>query len=276
MPGSISVVVTVLNEAKHLPDLLDSLTVQEGPFEVLIVDAGSRDGTQEIVRRFAREHPEVRLLEHAGRRGASRNAGARAATGDFLAFIDGDCIANPNWLRRLRQHAHPKRVLAGRTVTMGYWAFERLQRVELEHRGQDVTYPSCNLLYPTGAFLSIGGFDERFVTAEDIDLNFRAVEHGLAIQYEAGALVYHRARDSAMGFLSQAFWNGYGRKQLTLKHGALWRQYSLRDLARAQLSLWGLLRMTSAVLGYLRCRLKENRREWMAPHVSPALKGAHA
>ncbi len=275
MPASVSIVVTTLNEAKHLPDLLDSLAAQEPPFEVLIVDAGSTDGSQDLVRRFARHDDRFKLLHVPGRRGTSRNVGAERATGTYLAFIDGDCIANAHWLRRLRENAEPKAVVAGRTTVFGYWAFERLQRVELEHRGHDVSVPSSNLLYPRDAFLRIGGFDERFITAEDIDLNFRAVEAGLRIKIANDAIVYHRARDSVTGFLRQAYWNGYGRKQLTLKHGALWSEYSLRQLAQAQLHFWGLLRLISALTGYMSCRLRENHGQWKGRPLA-ATAEAHA
>jgi glycosyltransferase AglI len=265
MPAPVSVVVTVLNEAKHLPDLLDSLAAQEDPFEVLVVDAGSRDGSVALVEARARADERFRLVHHPASRGASRNVGAARATGDYLAFIDGDCIANPFWLRRLREHAAPRGIVAGRTVVFGYWAFERLQRVELPHKGLDVTHPSSNLLYPRKAFLELDGFDPRFVTAEDIDLNYRAVERGLDLAYAPDALVYHRARDSVMGFLRQAFWNGYGRKQLTLKHGKLWTQYSFRRMIQQELNFWGLLRMSAAVLGYVRCLLRESDRDWGPP-----------
>lgn len=265
----VSVIVTVLNEERHLPDLLDSLAGQEPPFEVLIVDAGSRDRTPQIVEAFGKTHDAFHFLVRPGSRGEGRNYAAQLARGEYLAFIDGDCIANAFWLQRLREAARPDTITAGRTPLIGYWAFEKLQRVELPHRGQDVTVPSCNLLYPKEAFHAIGGFDPRFVTAEDIDLNFRAVEAGYRIATAETAVVYHRARESITGFLGQAFWNGYGRKQLTLKHGALWRQYRLKSLVQQQLNPWGLLRAVSGVLGYLGCRLRETRRDWRLPAPTP-------
>jgi glycosyltransferase involved in cell wall biosynthesis len=258
----ISVIVTVLNEGKHLRDLLESLVVQEGPYEVIVVDAGSTDSSQEIVRRFGQEFPGFRLLVAPGSRGFSRNHGVERAQGEYIAFIDGDCIANAFWLKHLREQAAPGKVVAGRSVRIGYWAFERLERVELLRRGYDITFPSSNLLYPRAAFQRLDGFDARFVTAEDIDLNFRAVEAGLAIVEVRDAIVYARARDSVSGFLRQAYWNGYGRKQLTLKHGGLWSEYSLRRMFNGQVNFWPLMRMTSAVVGYLTCLMRENKRQW--------------
>jgi glycosyltransferase involved in cell wall biosynthesis len=254
-----SVVVTVRNEARHIADLLDSLVVQEPPFEVLIIDADSTDATRDIVKRYVARYPFIRLIEHGGRRGESRNRGAREAKGQILAFIDGDCIANPFWLKQIRLSLGGADVAAGRTIQIGYWAFESLGRVELDHKGYDVTYPSCNLGYWKEVFEAAGGFDDNFHTAEDIDLNFRAVDAGAKIAPNDDAIVYHRARDTITKFLKQAYWNGYGRKQLTLKHGNLWGQYSFKKMIRSQFSFWGILRLGSASLGYTAAKIKERR-----------------
>jgi glycosyltransferase involved in cell wall biosynthesis len=256
----VSVIVTVRNEARHVSDLLDSLVVQEPPFEVLVIDADSTDETREIVKRYIVRYPFLRLLEHGGRRGEARNRGAKEANGQVLAFIDGDCIANPFWLRQLRQTLEGADVAAGRTIQIGYWAFEALGRVELDHKGYDVTYPSCNLGYWKEVYEAAGGFDDHFHTAEDIDLNFRAVDAGAKIASNDHAIVYHRARDTITKFLKQAYWNGYGRKQLTLKHGNLWGQYSFKKMIKSQFNFWGILRLGSASLGYTIAKLKEPRR----------------
>jgi glycosyltransferase involved in cell wall biosynthesis len=255
-----SIVVTVRNEARHIADLLDSLVVQEPPFEVVIVDAESTDGTADIIRSYAARFPNIRLVERATRRGGGRNLGVQEASGEVVAFIDGDCIANPFWLQQLRRALATADVAAGRTIQIGYWAFESLNRVELEHQGYDVTFPSCNLAYWKQTFEKAGGFDDSFHTAEDIDLNYRAVDIGATLRYNGDAIVYHRARDTITKFLKQAYWNGYGRKQLTLKHGNLWSQYSFGRMVRSQASFWGLLRLGTASLGYLVAKIKEPRR----------------
>ncbi len=259
-PVPITAVVTVYNEIKNLRDLLDSLQAQTGPFEVVLVDAGSTDGTLERSREYAEEWKGLTVLEKEGKRGACRNHGVEHASGELVAFIDGDCIANPFWADHLRRAYQEHDIVAGRTLDIGYWAFENLQRVELEHHGVDVTYPSCNLAYDREAFLDVGGFDDRFVTAEDIDLNYRAVEAGNKIAFAQDAIVYHRARDTFRGFFKQAFWNGYGRKQLTLKHGGLWQNYSFVEMLDRQLHFWGLMRLVTASLGYSLAMLLE--RDW--------------
>lgn len=256
-PVPITAVVTVYNEAKHLRDLLDSLQAQSDPFDVVLVDGGSSDGTLDLAWDYAETWKPLTVIEHEGTRGECRNEGVEHAEGDLVAFIDGDCIANPFWADHLRQAYQEHDLVAGRTLDIGYWAFENLQRVELEHQGVDVTYPSCNLAYDREAFLEVEGFDARFVTAEDIDLNYRAVEAGYEIGYAEDAIVYHRARDSFRGFFHQAFWNGYGRKQLTLKHGSLWENYSFVSMLDRQLHFWGLARLVTASLGYMLALLRE-------------------
>lgn len=247
----LSVVVTVRNEEENIDGLLDSLVTQEGPEEIVVVDAGSEDRTVPIVEGYTRQYPFVRLAHHGGTRGEGRNHGVSLAKGEAVAFIDGDCIANPFWLRFLRESLRDAPIAAGRTIAIGYKPFEELERVELIVRGYDVTHPSSNLAYRTDVLRKVGGFDPWFVTAEDIDLNLRAVSGGHRIAYEPRAIVYHRTRDSVFDFLRQAFWNGAGRKQLTLKHGSLWSRYRPVEMFRREATFWSLVRLAAAMLGYV-------------------------
>jgi glycosyltransferase involved in cell wall biosynthesis len=247
----VSVVVTTRNEEQHIGALLESLAVQEPPLEVVLVDAESRDRTAEIAEEFRARHPQlIRIVRRPCSRGGGRNLGVRSARADHIAFIDGDCVADSRWLERLRQHLGPSTVAAGRTITVGKPKYGALERVELFQGGYDVTYPSCNLLYPRALFERLGGFDTSFVTAEDIDLNLRAVQQGASIEYEPEAIVHHQMRATFVRFLYQAFWNGYGRKQLTEKHGSLWVRYRLRRLLAGQKGAIAWARLVAALAGY--------------------------
>ena len=248
----VSVVITVKNEGPYLRRLFESLLVQEPPFEVVLVDALSRDGSFEIAAEYAHRFPDrVRAVQRFGSRGIGRNAGAALARGEFLAFTDGDCVADSQWLAALRRGFARADVVAGRTVAWGKLQYAALDRVELFQRGGDVTHPSCNLGYRRSLFDRLGGFDPRFITAEDIDLNLRAVAAGSEILEAPDAVIYHAMRPTFVRFLYQAFWNGYGRKQLTEKHGSLWGNYRIRRLLATQRSVIAWARLVAALGGYL-------------------------
>lgn len=250
----ISVVLNLLNEERHIRDLLDSLIVQEPPFEIVVVDAGSWDRTVEIVRKYAATHPMIALHHKPGTRGESTNYGLAQAKGEAVATIGGDCIANPFWLKELRATLRECDIAAGKTINIGYHAFEELERVELYHRGMDISYPSGNMAWRKKVVDDVEGFDTWFVTAEDIDLNYRAVSQGYRICYNDNAIVYHRMKESFVRFFKQAFWNGWGRKQLTMKHGRLWSSYKPQRLFETSKNIWAYARLVFAVFGYVMCK----------------------
>jgi glycosyltransferase involved in cell wall biosynthesis len=272
----ISVVITVRNEERLLAQLLDSLLVQEAPFEVVLVESESRDRTLEIAQTYAQRHPDLlRVFSHPGSRGIGRNQGVHEARGEFVAFIDGDCFADSRWLHELRHGLAESPIVAGRTATVGKPQYGHLERVELILSGSDVTFPSCNLAYRKELFERLGGFDPRFITAEDIDLNLRAVRVGADIRYLPSAVVYHHMRTTFIRFLYQAFWNGYGRKQLTEKHGSLWGRYRVRRLLVGQRSAIAWARLVAALAGYVtRIVTGRNGRLEPDPPLGPDLRAS--
>ena len=86
---SVSVVIPTYNRRDTLARALDSVFAQtRTPFEVIVVDDGSNDGTSDWVREV---YPEVRLLEQENQGvSAARNYGIREASGTWLAFLDSD------------------------------------------------------------------------------------------------------------------------------------------------------------------------------------------
>ncbi len=269
----VSVVLNLLNEKRHIRDLLDSLVIQEGPLEIVVVDAGSKDGTVEIIKGYMEKHPQIRFFHHPGTRGESTNFGISMTKGQAVATIGGDCIANPFWVKELRESLAKYDIVAGKTINIGYHAFEDLERVELHHRGFDVSYPSASMAWRREVLAAVQGFDEWFITAEDIDLNFRAVSKGFTLGYDPDAIVYHRTKGSFIGFFKQAFWNGWGRKQLTMKHGNLWGSYKPQRLFETTLSFWALARLLMAGLGYLSCKFFEKPPQRAVPGQAPGRSG---
>jgi glycosyltransferase involved in cell wall biosynthesis len=97
MDRLVSVVIPAHNSRSYIAPALDSILAQKHrPIEILVVDDGSTDSTVQMVRGYA---PEVRVLEQEQRgHPAARNAGIRAAAGEFLGFLDHDDLWSPDKL----------------------------------------------------------------------------------------------------------------------------------------------------------------------------------
>ncbi len=91
---SVSVIVPIYNVEEYLDDCLNSIRAQQHAFlEILVVDDGSPDRSAEIAFRHASEDSRIRVIQREnGGLGAARNTGLRAATGDYLCFVDSDDI----------------------------------------------------------------------------------------------------------------------------------------------------------------------------------------
>lgn len=256
IPG-VSIVITVYNEGSHLADLLDSLVVQEPPLEIVIVDAMSTDNTVQILEGYEARYPFVRHISRRCSRGEGRNIGVRDSKYPYVLFTDGDAIANAFWVRNMKEgFARGYRIVAGKTIQIGFGPFEKLNRVELYFKDFEVTSPSVNLGYERALFLRVGGFDPVFITAEDIDLNIRSVLEGGRILACNSCIIYHRTRSTIVGFIEQAFWNGFGRKQLTRKHKHVWSHFRASTIFQPEvINFWYIIRGISALVGYISCRL---------------------
>jgi rSAM/selenodomain-associated transferase 2 len=105
----ISVIIPTFNEEKALPETLRHLLGQLGEFEVIVVDGGSVDRTEEIIR----GEPRVRLLTAPQGRASQMNAGAQHATGDWLLFLHADTLLPEGALGRLNTLETDATVQAG-------------------------------------------------------------------------------------------------------------------------------------------------------------------
>ncbi len=255
----LSIITTVKNEEKNIQSFIESVILQEPPWELIIVDSMSVDKTAEIIKGYANRYDNIMLIQKKCSRGEGRNIGVANSSSDYVIFTDGDVILDPLWLKYMREDFEKGyEIVAGKTILTGNKKFAELDRVKLYYKNVDLTFPSCNLGYKKSLFLKIGGFDPVFITAEDIDLNFRAVDENKKLYYDERAIVYNKTRDNYISFYKQAFWNGYGRKQLTLKHGNLWGNYNFKsNFNNKTFKLVPLSRLGIAMLGYLYCKVKK-------------------
>ena len=171
----VSVVVPVYNVAGFLREALDSLFAQDyEPFEVVVVDDGSTDGSGAI----ARSYPGVRYLRQENQGpAAARNAGIAAARGEIVAFADADDVQLPTRLSvqvgYLIEHPDTSATL-GRQV----WITPPPGAVPDVVWGDLDGIPAMTMVARRRTLAELGGFDPRLRGPEDTDLLIRMREGG--------------------------------------------------------------------------------------------------
>jgi len=219
-----SVVVCSYNGAKTLDRCLESLKRVDYPdYEVVLVDDGSKDNTQEI----AAKHPWIVNIRQENK-GLSfaRNVGARAAKGDVIVYTDSDCMADPDWLYYLvgtllsgdyagvgGPNISPPAenwVQACVSAAPGGPSHVLLTDVVAEH------IPGCNMAFHRWAFEQAGGFDPEYRKAgDDVDFCWRLQSSGGVIAFSPAAIVWHYRRFSLGAFKKQQ--EGYGEAESMLR-----------------------------------------------------------
>ena len=120
----ISVIVTTYNWPAALNLCLDSLFVQQdNNFEIIIADDGSSSSNVEMVKAYCKDSPvSIRYIHHDDqgfRAGTIRNRAVAESSGEYLLFIDGDCLLRPNFIARHRQLADRGFFVPGNRVLLG-------------------------------------------------------------------------------------------------------------------------------------------------------------
>jgi len=109
----VSIVVCTYNRKKRLEECLRSILKLEYPrsrLEIIVIDGGSVDGTDIMVKRF---FPEVRfIVERAPGVAIARNLGALRASGTIIVYTDDDCLVDKKWLKELLAHFSSESVIA--------------------------------------------------------------------------------------------------------------------------------------------------------------------
>ena len=204
-PKLISVVIPTRDRNDALARCLDRLapcaqSLSHDQYEVIVADDSAHAAARELL--FDR-YPWARWTG-GPRRGpaANRNAGARVARGEWLAFTDDDCLPEFGWLESFANAFQPSAsaldVLEGRTTCLaGLDSPRHTAPVNLD--GGKLW--SCNFAIRRAHLEQVGGFDERYPYPhmEDADLQARLLKSGFMIRFVAGAEVDHPPRPLPWG-----------------------------------------------------------------------------
>jgi cellulose synthase/poly-beta-1,6-N-acetylglucosamine synthase-like glycosyltransferase len=224
------VIVPVRDGESTIAACLDSILATGYPAdrrEILVVDNDSTDSTPSLI-----QSRPVRYI-HEPRRGVShaRNRGIAESTGELLAFVDADCVVEPQWLTELvrpfedpevgavggnLQHAPPTNAAERQAVRLlGDW-----QQFAFS---SNPAYPiTANAAYRRDVLDRIGFFDPHMTRAQDVELGLRFQElSGLRLAFAEHATARHRHRSTQRGFFRQQLGWAYGAGLVGIKYEAM-------------------------------------------------------
>lgn len=208
-----SVIIPACNEGRNLVDTVECVLQNsgEGLLEVIVADDGSTDDSIRTVQSELAGAP-VQVVPASGGVARSRNAGARAAKGSVLVFLDGHCYVPPGWLSPLLS------ALSGAHTGLAGPAFTNIRDTRMKACGvtwRDVSLgnvwlPCGEGVYPVpfhiGAcqavradvFWEVGGYDDGMTRwgSEDVEMCLRMWLFGYSVVAQPASLVYHLFRTS--------------------------------------------------------------------------------
>ena len=247
----LSVILPVLNEANHLADAVKAILKQDyqGKFEVILAVGPSKDETLEIANQLAKSDSRVVVvLNPTGRTAAGLNIALAKSNSPIIVRVDGHAEIPSNYLSiavELLRNTGAVNV-GGLMGAVGKTKFEksvaRAMRSPLGvgaakfHTGGgsgevDTVYLGCFL---REALTEIGGFDERFIRAQDWELNFRLRERGGKIFFDPRLEVTYRPRPNLAALAKQYFEYGRWRRVVSRKQtGTINYRYLAPPLALA-------------------------------------------
>lgn len=224
MSEAISVVIPMHNGAEFIEQQLDGLAQALSGLpaaEILVVDNRSTDDGAEIVRNWGVLHElTVRVIPANDKAGEpyARNIGWLAAAHDVILFCDADDVVAPTWARALAERLHRNRYATGPLDThrlndpsiadlRGQTLFSALPKLP-----QGIPFAhGCNMGFRRSLLEQLGGFDESYLIACDIEIAVRAHAQGVEPAWEPEARVHYRLRSTPREIYQQA--RAYGRSR---------------------------------------------------------------
>jgi mycofactocin system glycosyltransferase len=215
----VSIVIPVYNRSHDLYCCLESLKTLDYPqskLQVIVVDDASNDNSASVAGEF---NAKVIVQPYNQGQSAARNRGVKEASGEIVAFIDSDCIADPQWLKDLVPYFQDRRfVLVGGFVD-SYYQNSMLDRYESVKSalnmgmqkvvgvGNNAVFyvPTCNVLIRKDIYLKNGGLDESMRVGEDVDFCWRLMKAGHRLIYVPKGKVRHKHRNQFLSCFMRRF-----------------------------------------------------------------------
>jgi glycosyltransferase involved in cell wall biosynthesis len=192
---TISVIIPAHNEEAYIHQCLGSIISQDYPadlIEIIVVDNNSTDSTADVTKSF----PRVRyFFKKDGPVGAIRNFGVSQSEGEYLAFIDGDCIAQENWLTTalLLLRTSSQLVVGGKCQTSSDASWIETDWIlgVSEQKTEKLDLLGASIIISRTSFQDVAGFDETVTSGEDTRLTKKLRTKGYKVEINQSVNVVH-------------------------------------------------------------------------------------
>ncbi|NNE10299.1 MAG: glycosyltransferase [Gemmatimonadetes bacterium] len=228
----ITVIIPVRNGSAGIAALVRAVRAQGDPdaLEIVVVDDGSTDGTDRCAKDAGAR--VLRLADSPGNPAVARNHGAKEARGDWLAFIDADCMPDDRWLAALVRRAEEGYEVVGGSLGMppGLAWSARLDYIVSSYHthpkrppGLVPNHSPANLFVRRDLFLGTSMFEEKHPAAyahEELIWQGEVLRSGGRIFFEPAARVDHENRPGLLNVFKRNYRWGYSAVYSKAKTGA--------------------------------------------------------
>jgi cellulose synthase/poly-beta-1,6-N-acetylglucosamine synthase-like glycosyltransferase len=210
LPVCVSAIIPTYNHARMLKRTLYSLsrqTLSPNLFEVIVVDDGSRDNTQEVCSMMRSKLPNLKYISTGCNAGShkARNRGLEVSSGNYILFTDDDCIPSHDWIERMIAALDHTPIVAGAVVSTTSNYFRLCHNISQFHAympGQKAGYiefiAGANMGFERSVLEELKGF-QKCKYAEDMNLVLRAREKGYRPFFMPDAVVTHDPDRTTLG-----------------------------------------------------------------------------
>ncbi len=219
-----SIIIPMKNEENNIDSCLESIldnSFSRRNYEIICVDNGSTDRTVELAEKYATSIYCIpdKTISYL------RNYGAQKAQGEYLAFVDADCVVGKAWLDAASVYFDNEKIVCfGSTPEIpvdATWVEKAFHlNSTMKKDIQQVEWlPSANIIVKKDVFWEIGGFNESLETCEDVDLCYRIDQKYKIISDKKIKAVHLREPKTIKELFRKELWRGKNNLNGLKEHG---------------------------------------------------------